>query len=89
MHTTVDPIVSAVPYEVLEVQGRTPVALTDFVGTVSVLLRGSTGEHVVCGQGTADTHTAVLQEKSNDGVGKDVRRWSVVADGDGFVAQTS
>ncbi len=88
-HPTADPVVSAVPYQVLEVGGRAPASLTDFAGTVTVRLRGRTGEHVVCGQGTADTDTAVLQEKGSDGVGKDVRRWSVVADGTGFVARSS
>lgn len=85
-HPTVDPVVSAVPYEVLEVDGRAPAALADFAGTVTLRVRGRTGDHVVCGQGTAGEHDAVVQEKTGDGVGKDVRRWRVTAEGEGFVA---
>ncbi|MFS0703656.1 hypothetical protein AB6N23_03965 [Cellulomonas sp. 179-A 9B4 NHS] len=88
-HHTVDPVVSAVPYEVLEVDGRAPAAIGDFAGTVTLRVRGRTGEHVVRGQGTAGDRDAVLQEKTGDGTGKDVRRWHVVADGDGFVARSS
>ncbi|MFC8190202.1 hypothetical protein ACFUMH_00915 [Cellulomonas sp. NPDC057328] len=88
-HPTVDPVVSAVPYEVVEIDGRAPAALADFTGTVTLRVRGRTGEHVVCGQGTAGEHDAVVQEKSHDGLGKDVRRWRVVADGDGYLAVSS
>lgn len=85
-HPTADPVVSAVPYQVLEVAGRRPQALADFTGTVTMRVHGATGDHVVRGQGTAADHHAVVQEKTEDGLGKDVRRWRVAADGDGFVA---
>ncbi|QGQ18123.1 hypothetical protein GC089_01120 [Cellulomonas sp. JZ18] len=85
-HPTADPVVSAVPYQVLDVGGQPPRALGDFTGTLTMRVHGATGEHLVCGQGTAADHHAVVQEKTGDGTGKDVRRWRVAADGDGFVA---
>ncbi|WP_136517836.1 MULTISPECIES: hypothetical protein [Cellulomonas] len=85
-HPTADPVVSAVPYQVLDVDGRPPRTLDDFTGVVAMRVQGRTGAHLVRGQGTTADHHAVVQEKTGDGTGKDVRRWRVAADGDGFVA---
>ncbi|MDT0165440.1 hypothetical protein Q9R32_07715 [Actinotalea sp. AC32] len=84
-----DPIVSGVAYVVREVGGRRPADLEDFTGHVSMTVEGSTGRHVVRGQGFATADAARVHEKSDDGVGKDTRTWTVRAQRDGsFAAAT-
>lgn len=85
---TPDPIVSGVPYRIVDVDGRPPTSLVDFDGGVTMTVGGSTGEHRVCGEGAAHDHDARVHEKA-DGSGRDVRTWLVRSEGDaGFTATT-
>ncbi|GIG30527.1 hypothetical protein [Cellulomonas marina] len=80
-------IVSGVPYGITVVGGRAPTALTDFVGPVSIEVRGATGSHEVHGTGVAhDGGVVRLYQKDHAGTGKDVRVWSISSGADGFVA---
>lgn len=84
------PVVSGVPYAVLDVGGRTPQAVEDFAGRVTVTVEGSTGRHVLCGDASVTDGAVRLHEKSEDGDGKDVRTWRITpTDGGGFCAETS
>lgn len=84
------PVVSGVPYAVLDVDGRTPRTVDDFVGSVTLTVEGSTGRHVVRGDAAVRDGVVRLHEKSDDdGGGKDVRTWRVTpSDAGGFCAET-
>jgi hypothetical protein len=83
-------IVSGVPYEVTEVEGRTPSALEEFAGPVTIHTHGPTGDHEVSGAGERPHDGVVrLHEKDHHGTGKDVRVWTVspAHDREGFDAE--
>lgn len=83
-------IVSGVPYEVTEVEGRTPSTLEEFAGDVTIHTQGPTGDHEVSGAGEHPHDGAVrVHEKDHDGTGKDVRVWTVspAPDREGFDAE--
>jgi hypothetical protein len=83
-------IVSGVPYEVTELEGKAPAVLEDFAGPITMHTQGATGDHEVCGSGEHVHDGAVrVHEKDHHGTGKDVRVWTVspAADDDGFVAE--
>ncbi len=84
--TTPEPVVSGLPYAVLEVDGHEPRAIADFAGVATFTLAGTSGRHVIAGEGEViDIHVRV-HEKAGVG-GKDVRVWTVRAvEGGGFVA---
>ena len=71
-------VVSSVAYAVTQVDGQTPTALNEFEGTVTLVTRGPTGEHQVCGEGV-DAHDGTVRfyQKDHCGAGKDVRVWTV------------
>ena len=87
---TPQPVVSGVPYAVREVDGRTPTSLEDFIGaSVAMTVEGATGTHVVRGAASRVDGVVKLYEKSDDGVGKDMRTWQISAEDDGsFCAHT-
>lgn len=83
------PVISGVPYDVLDVDGRPPRTVEDFAGRVTVTLEGRTGRHVVRGDASVSDGGVRLHEKSANGNGKDVRRWRITpADAGGFCAET-
>lgn len=83
---TPEMIISGVPYRVLEVDGREPVALEDFAVAPGFLLEGGTGRHQVVGEGSLLDDGVRFHEKAGEG-GKDVRVWRINADPEGFVAE--
>lgn len=83
------PVVSGVPYAVLDVDGRPPRSVDDFAGHVTLTVEGRTGRHVVRGDATVRDGIVRLHEKSDDGGGKDIRTWRVrPTDAGGFCAET-
>jgi hypothetical protein len=83
-------IVSGVPYEVTEIDGKPPVDLSEFDGPVTMMATGPTGEHSIAGAGEhVHGDTVRVHEKFDDGAGKDVRVWTVSPDpeGDRFIAE--
>ncbi len=88
MTITPDPVVSGVPYEVREVDGRPPTSPDDFLGSHVVVLAGRTGDHRVEAEGGRADGVVKLYEKSAV-TSKDVRTWTVDAAGDGFTATSA
>jgi len=83
-------IVSGVPYEVTEVDGKPPVALSELEGPVTMTAGGPTGEHCIHGAGEhVHGDTVRVHEKFDGGLGKDVRVWTVKPDParDRFIAE--
>lgn len=81
-------VVSCAPYTVTAVEGRAPRSLHEFEGTISFVVDGPTGGHQIFGEG-GDAHDGAVRfyEKDQEGVGKDVRVWTVSISPDrGFVA---
>ena len=91
MYLSPTPVVSGMPYAVEDVGGRAPSSVDEFVGTVRLMLVGTTGRHVVAGEATVHGSVVHLTEKGDDGVGKDVRAWRIQAadEGAGFVARSA
>ena len=89
-YPTPQPVVSGVPYTVVDVDGRTPSELDDVVGpTVALTVEGTTGRHTIRGAASRVDGTVRLYEKAEDGVGKDMRTWRIDRDGDGaLIAHT-
>lgn len=84
--TTPQPVVSGLPYTVLDVDGREPSTLADFAGEAIFTLAGKTGRHVIVGEGQSLDQEVRFHEKAGVG-GKDVRVWIVRAvEGGGFTA---
>lgn len=82
-------IVSGVTYEIRDVAGAVPAELTHFVGNVTFVVHGSTGDHEVSGQGTQHDDVVRFHEKWSHGEGKDVRVWTVCRTAEGrFVADS-
>ena len=80
-HSTPPMIVSGVPYQVTEVDGRRPETLAEFGGPVTMTACGPTGEHRICGAGEhVHGDTVRVHEKFDEGAGKDVRVWTVFPD---------
>ncbi|MDC7122426.1 hypothetical protein OMK64_12870 [Cellulomonas fimi] len=70
-------VASGVPYAVRTVNDRSPSSLSDFDGVVAVAVEGVTGAHVIRGISVHADGAVRLFEKSEDGVGKDVRTWDI------------
>lgn len=88
-HQGVDAVASGAPYRVESVNGRPAgdldALLADDVIEITV---AHAGQQVII-QGSArrtDDQTVVVHEKADDGIGKDVRTWTVTATTDGLEA---
>lgn len=88
-YTTPEMVVSGVPYAVVLVGGHEPADLDDFVEHSEFVLQGSTGQHVVAGEGIRHEDVVRFHEKSDHGDGKDVRVWTIRATDDGFCAEAA
>ena len=82
--TSPDPVVAAVPYTVIDVNGHAPQGLEDFDGESEFTVEGHTGRHVVIGEGCADGQGMRVHEKAGHG-GKDVRVWNITREPDGTI----
>lgn len=84
------PVVSGVPYAVLDVGGRTPRTVEDLAGHVTLTVEGRTGRHVLRGDASVVDGAVRLHEKAEDGDGKDIRTWRITpTDAGGFCAETA
>ena len=77
----IEPVVSGKPYPVASVDGTAPSRLDAFLSspTISVDLDAGSQHLFVAGAGRADGDGVVLNEKGDDGVGKDIRTWLITA----------
>ena len=71
------PVISGKPYRVQQVRGQIPRQLRDFTGDARVLIDLDGDEYTICGPGVEVEDGVRLYEKSDDGVGKDIRVWVV------------
>lgn len=79
MSFTARPVVSGKPYAIVEVRGHVPAGLADFAGDTTFLLDLDGEDYRVWGPGVRDGGLVRVYEKSDDGLGKDVRVWLVHA----------
>lgn len=86
-YSTPDMIISGVPYEVVEVGGRSPGDLHDLVDDATFVLEGPTGRHEVTGEGSRVEGGVRFHQKAPPD-GKDVRVWLVRATDGGLLAET-
>ena len=89
-NTAPDAVASGMPYRVIDIAGRAPHSLDQFVGdTYFVVDKGGT-RSTVRGQGSLRGETVRFHEKGGtDGTGRDSRVWTVTQSGAGeFVAAT-
>jgi len=77
---------SGMSLQVLEVEGRSPQDLEDFAGEVSFLV-DLDPPHLVTGCGVVPGTTVRFHEKDLDNSGKDIRVWTVRAEGSRFVGE--
>lgn len=77
MFGTPQPVVSGVPYQVRRVRDHDVLALEDFLGDTSFVLDLDGHEYLVWGPGIADGDEVRVYEKDEQGVGKDIRVWTV------------
>jgi hypothetical protein len=70
-------VVSGVPYQVRRVRDHEVLALEDFVGDTSFVLELDGDEYRVCGPGVPDGDGVRVYEKDEEGIGKDIRVWTV------------
>jgi len=86
--TTPRSVISGKPYLVRSVRDRVPDQLDDFLGETTFLLDLDGEDYTVRGPGIPADPGVRVFEKSEDGVGKDIRAWLVcpTADGGGFAA---
>jgi hypothetical protein len=71
------PVVSGVPYHVRHVRDREVKGLEDFLGDTTFVLDLNGDEYRVCGPGVADGDGVRVYEKDEEGVGRDIRVWTV------------
>jgi hypothetical protein len=71
------PVVSGKPYQVRQIRGQVPRQLSDFTGDARVLIDLDGEEYTICGPGIEVGDGVRLYEKSDEGVGKDIRVWTV------------
>ena len=76
-YPTPELVASGVPYAVRTVNDRSPSSIADFDGIVTVAIEGVTGAHVIRGVSAHADGTVRLFEKSEDGLGKDIRTWDI------------
>lgn len=82
--TSPDPVISGVPYVVVEVDGRAPDSVDALAGAAGIVVEGTTGRHVVLGQGARSDDGVRFHEKGGSG-GKDVRVWNIHREPDGTI----
>ena len=80
-----EPVISGVPYPVLDVDGAPTDDLSAFIGTVAVTIDKRGAPYVIDGEGRARDDVVRLHEK-NGKVGKDVRVWRISRSEEGFIA---
>jgi hypothetical protein len=83
--TTPESIPSGAARRVLEVQGRYPASLTDFVGDVSFVIDDEV-HHRIQGAGRISGDRVRFHEKDVAG-GKDIRVWGIRQEGEIFLAE--
>ena len=71
------PVVSGKPYRVQNVRGQVPRQLGDFTGDARVLIDLDGEEYTICGPGIEVEDGVRVYEKSDEGLGKDIRVWVV------------
>jgi hypothetical protein len=86
--TTPRSVISGKPYVVRQVRGRAPEELEDFAGDTVFVLDLDGEDYTVHGPGVEVETGMRVYEKSDHGVGKDIRCWLVrsAPDGDAFTA---
>ena len=77
MFGTPRPVVSGVPYQVRQVRDHEVVGLDDFLGETTFVLDVDGDEYRVWGPGVEDGEAVRVYEKDEQGVGKDIRVWTV------------
>ena len=80
-------VVSGVPYVVVEVEGREPADLADFVTATHFVVQDGDGTRSVAGVGHLTEDSVRFHEKAGDGEGKDLRVWCVRQGDAGFTAE--
>ena len=81
-----EPVVSGTPYQVMDVDGRSPGGLEDFVGAGRFTLDVG-HRYLVCGAGHRTGDAVRFHEKTAGGAGKDVRVWLVTETPGGYEAR--
>lgn len=86
-YPTPEMVVSGVPYLVVEVEGRVPSSLADFVTATRFVVQDGDGTRSVAGEGHHADDAVRFHEKAGDGEGKDLRVWCVRPGDGGFTAE--
>jgi hypothetical protein len=79
-------VISGKAYLVQNTRGSVPRQLGDFTGEGSVVIDLDGDEYTIWGSGVQAEDGVRLFEKSDEGVGKDIRVWVVCQGGEGFTA---
>ena len=88
MFGTPRPVVSGVPYQVRQVRDHEVLGLEDFLGDTTFVLDMEGEQYRVCGPGIPDGDGVRVYEKDEQGVGKDIRVWTVRrCSGDVYMAE--
>ncbi|MFH5821131.1 hypothetical protein [Georgenia sp. AZ-5] len=88
-YSAANPVVSGVPYLVIEVDGGSPGAVEELTGRRTITVEGATGRHVVSGEAVLRDDGSVRLIEKDAGAGKDVRAWRIYAEpGRGLLAQS-
>ena len=83
------PVISGVPYQVMDVNGAPAGDLSDFVGTVAFQINKEGVPYSIDGEGRQRDGGVRIHEKNGPG-GKDIRVWRVYVGPDGgYLAETS
>ena len=83
------PVISGVPYQVMDVNGAPAGDLSDFVGTVAFQIDKDGVPYSIDGEGRERDGAVRVHEKNGRG-GKDIRVWRVYPGPDGgYLAETS
>lgn len=83
----VEPVASGRPYLIVEVQGRQPADLDDFVGDVAFVAVMDSQTYLIQGVGDRDSSTVRVSEKRAGG--RDLRVWQVTGTGTGDFEATA
>jgi hypothetical protein len=75
--TTPRSVISGKPYPVVQVDDRAPATLDDFTGETTFLIDLDGQSYLVSGPGVPVEDGVRVFEKSEHGVGKDIRTWLV------------
>jgi hypothetical protein len=87
-HFATRPVVSGRPYSVLQVAAGEPARLEDFLGEARFVVDLDGERYDVCGFGREVGECVRFYQKESDGLGRDVRVWTIcrLDDGSGFFA---